>query len=250
MGRASSPAAKAKYAAEGRTQKERSGQLWDGWLCPSNPENIKLTVEAMCELAGKGVDGIHYDYIRYPGSNHCFCDGCRARFEAKYATKVLNWPEELRDNDELRLKWNEFRRSNIDYVVKTVSQRVRRLHPKVEISAAVFPNEISASVSVGQNWSKWCENGWVDIVCPMTYTQSPEKFRSYIRSCRMTAGKVKLYPGIGVSATACPNVGTDEITFAEEVMIAREEGCEGFTLFNFDRRGENAMRSAMNGPLR
>lgn len=249
MGRASSSEAKAQYKRKGRTQKERNGQLWDGWLCPSHPENIQLTVDAMCELAGKGVDGIHYDYIRYPGSNHCCCDGCRRRFEEKYG-KVENWPKALRSNDELRLKWEAFRRSNIDRVVMTVSQRIRPLYPNLEISAAVFPNEISASVSVAQNWSKWCDEGWVDTVCPMTYTQSPEKFRSYIRSCRKAAGKARLYPGIGVSATACPNVGTDEITFADEVMVVREEGCEGFTLFNFDRRGERAMRASLNGPLR
>jgi hypothetical protein len=84
----------------------------------------------------------------------------------------------------------------------------------------------------------------------MTYTQSTEKFRAYVRSCRASAGKAKLYPGIGVSATACPDVGADEITFADEVMIVREEGCDGFTLFNFDRRGERAMKASLNGPLR
>ena len=41
-----------------------------------------MVTDAMCELARMGVDGIHFDYIRYPDSGHCFCSGCRARFEA------------------------------------------------------------------------------------------------------------------------------------------------------------------------
>ena len=41
-----------------------------------------LERDAMLEVATNyDVDGIHFDYIRYPASDHCYCDGCRTRFE-------------------------------------------------------------------------------------------------------------------------------------------------------------------------
>ena len=40
----------------------------------------------MLEVARKyPVDGLHFDYIRYPGRDKCYCDGCRERFEAEIA---------------------------------------------------------------------------------------------------------------------------------------------------------------------
>ena len=68
----------AKLRAEHRTQVSDKGEPCD-WLCPSHPENFKLELESMLEVVRKyDVDGIHFDYIRYPDSNHCWCDGCRA----------------------------------------------------------------------------------------------------------------------------------------------------------------------------
>ena len=32
-------------------------------------------------IVSSEVDGIHFDYIRYPGPDHCFCAPCRERFE-------------------------------------------------------------------------------------------------------------------------------------------------------------------------
>ena len=81
MGSCVDPVFSAKMAATNRTQVAYGGESKPGWLCPSHPDNQKMEIEAMVELAKKGVDGIHFDYIRYPDGNHCFCAGCRARFD-------------------------------------------------------------------------------------------------------------------------------------------------------------------------
>ena len=85
-----------KLRRQGRTQVSAAGEPCD-WLCPSNPENRKLELDSMLEVARKyPVDGLHFDYIRYPDSAHCYCDGCRRRFEAESGRKVLDrdWPKE------------------------------------------------------------------------------------------------------------------------------------------------------------
>ncbi|GAH52104.1 unnamed protein product, partial [marine sediment metagenome] len=73
---------KVRMKAQGRTQVNYNGSSNDRWLCPSHPDNRKLEIESMLEVARKyDVDGLHFDYIRYPGKEGCFCKGCRLRFE-------------------------------------------------------------------------------------------------------------------------------------------------------------------------
>jgi len=92
--RGSSPEAfRERMRREGRLQVDFSGKVDPRWLCPSHPANRKLEIDSMVEVATKyDVAGIHFDYIRYPGRQHCFCDGCRARFEKAIGRKVANWP--------------------------------------------------------------------------------------------------------------------------------------------------------------
>ena len=80
---------------EGRTQINAKGEKLD-WLCPSHPENRKLELESMLEVAEKyPVAGLHFDYIRYPDSSSCFCDGCRERFEKESGKKRRKLAERL-----------------------------------------------------------------------------------------------------------------------------------------------------------
>ena len=91
----------AKLRREGRTQLSNRGEPCD-WLCPSHPDNRRLELESMLEVARKyPVDGLHFDYIRYPDRAHCYCDGCRRRFEAASGRKVLDrdWPKECFSGD-------------------------------------------------------------------------------------------------------------------------------------------------------
>ena len=53
-----------RMSAEGRVQVGYNGKKEDMWLCPSHPENLKFEENAFLELAKKGPDGIHFDYIR------------------------------------------------------------------------------------------------------------------------------------------------------------------------------------------
>ncbi len=225
-----------RMVAEGRVQKLFSGEVETKWLCPSHPANRELEVAAMLEIVRTyDVDGVHFDYIRYPGNDACFCDGCRARFEAVLGHAVATWPADTRKPGEVRAQWLDFRRSAIDAVVRRVSEEARKIRPGVQISAAVFRNWTSDRDSVGQDWKVWCENGWLDFVCPMDYCDSNALFRNMVSSQKAFAGKARLYPGIGLSCWKDPR---DAVKLAEQIAIIRELGVPGFTVFNFDAHAE------------
>ena len=236
MGSHTSQAFADRMAATNRVQVAFNGTVKGRWLCPSNPDNQQMEIDAMCELAHKGVDGIHFDYIRYPDATHCFCAGCRTRFEAFAGGPVTNWPAQVRADESLKLKWAEFRASNITKVVRTVAERVRAESPGVQISAAVFRSPATDADTVGQDWPRWCREGWLDFVCPMDYVESAAMFKSQARVQQEAVGKAKLYPGIGLSCWT--NDGEDAVRLAKQIQAVRDLGLGGFTVFNFDRRAE------------
>ena len=230
---------------EGRVQKLFSGEMKEEWLCPSNPTNQTLEVDSMLEIVRNyEVDGVHFDYIRYPDGNSCFCDGCRARFEAVLGHAVETWPLDTRKVESVRQKWLDFRRSNIDAVVSRVSEEARKIRPGVQISAAVFRNWPIDRDGVGQDWKLWCDKGWLDFVCPMDYIDSNTLFRNVVTAQKAYAGKVPLYPGIGLSCWKDP---LDASKIAEQITALRELDVPGFTVFNYDANAEAVLPSLRLG---
>ncbi len=239
MGSATDPAWVQRMVAAGRVQQDAQGVVSERWLCPSHPENQALEVAAMVDLARRyPIDGLHFDYIRYPDSQHCFCPGCRSRFEAHLGAAVEGWPAAVRQPGALRQRWLDWRREAITAVVRAVSEQARQARPGIRISAAVFRQWPTDRDEVGQDWKLWCERGYLDFVCPMDYTESTRTFQSQVRrQLEWSSGK-PCYPGIGLSCWADPS---DVMLLLEQIAICRELGTGGFTIFNFDRHAREVL---------
>ena len=234
MGWATDQAFVDRVRAEGRVQVSYDGSVSERWLCPSHPDNQALEVESMLEVARSyDVDGLHFDYIRYPGRDSCFCQGCRRRFETAVRQHIPQWPSDVRTDDELAERWLDFRRQQITAVVAAVSERARQIRPKVRVSAAVFRNWPTDRDSVGQDWKLWCERGYLDFVCPMDYFASSATFERAVEQQLTWAGDVRCYPGIGLSVWDEP---ADVPKLIEQINITRRHQTGGFTIFNYGSR--------------
>jgi uncharacterized lipoprotein YddW (UPF0748 family) len=230
LGHAVSKSYVEKMRAEHRLQRKLDGTE-EPWLCPSHPENQKLEIAAMVEVVRKyDVDGIHFDYIRYPGIEYCFCDGCRERFQRASGLTVKNWPRGILTDDTTRDKWNDWRRGNITTVVRSVSEQARAIKPKIKLSAAVYRNWIVDRDGVAQDWKVWCDKGYLDFVCPMDYTANNGRFEAMVSQQVEWAGKTPCYPGLGVSASSS-RFGPDRAI--EQINITRRYGTHGFLIFNY-----------------
>jgi len=225
-----SPSFVEEMRSQGRTQARFDGKPID-WLCPSHPANQKLETDAMVEVATKyDVDGVHFDYIRYPGAFACFCDGCRERFEKTIGEKVAGWPNSLRRRSKHRQAWLDFRRRQITTIVAGVAKGVRKAKPKVKISAAVFNNWQTYRDSLGQDWKLWCDRGYLDFVCPMNYFRDNARFEERVKRQLPWAGNVPCYPGIGMSVWKPPD---DFGKLVKQIEITRRLKTGGFTVFNY-----------------
>jgi uncharacterized lipoprotein YddW (UPF0748 family) len=233
LGRAAPRAFVERMRQEGRLQANARGQE-ELWLCPSHPANQKLEIDSMVEVARRyGVDGIHFDYIRYPDGDHCFCAGCRDRFQQATGIQIQTWPQDVLPGGPARQPWLDWRRANITAVVKAVSEQARSARPGIKLSAAVFPNWRTDRDEVGQDWKLWCEKGYLDFVCPMDYTPSNYRFDNLVTRQIQWAGRTPCYPGIGVSASSS-RFGIDRLI--EEIDTTRRHQTHGFIIFNYGAR--------------
>ena len=216
----------------GRTQVERGGKPRERWLCPSHPLNRQLEIDAMVELAVRYPElaGIHFDYIRYPGGNSCFCQGCRKRFEQTLGRTLDAWPFDERDAKLLEA-WRQFRRDQIDAVVRGVRERLDSLMLKVKVSAAVFSNWPTDRIGIGQDWKLWCDRGWLDFACPMDYTPHRDNFRAQVLTQKDWIAADRLCPGIGMSCWTDP---TNAVRLLQQIEVTRQANVRGFMIFDYD----------------
>lgn len=242
-----------KMRAEGRTQKSISGEEKD-WLCPSHPENQKLEIESMLEVAKKyKVDGVHFDYIRYDGSQYCFCEGCQKRFSDHYfkltGKRITDLPKEIRQDTAIRDAFDHWRADQITTIVRGLRERVDRECPQVKISAAVFRDYPNCKTSVAQDWVRWVHEGYLDFVCPMNYTNSNEVFAGWLKTQNEALGnKIPVYPGIGLWSSSSRQESDQT---ALQIKMARDSGAKGFTIFSLNSRtAAEQLQDFKAGPTR
>jgi uncharacterized lipoprotein YddW (UPF0748 family) len=151
-------------------------------LSPAVP-GVRARLAAICsELAAEyPVDGIHLDYIRYPGSSFGFEGPARAGFFLETGVDPVDlFPSDGRSAAGAREygdAWRDFRARQVTDAVRTVRAELRRVAPEVMLSAAVMADPLSAFEDYGCDWRSWLEQGLVDFAAPMAYTTSPSRAR-------------------------------------------------------------------------
>lgn len=221
----------ARMRMEGRLVETDAGKVMP-WLCPSHPANLQYEKDALRELLTRyAVDGVHLDYIRYPDSHTCYCAGCRARFEDVTGKKVAQWPADVK-SEPLRGRFESWRAARITRLVQDLSSFGRRIRPDLQISAAVYGRYPLCMRSVGQDWGRWLDQGFVDFVCPMDYTEDLQKFRAWTREqTALPCGGERIWTGIGVTAAESR---LDAVAVLDQIAVARQAGAGGFVLFDLN----------------
>ena len=221
-----------KMREAGRTQVSATGQALN-WLCPSHPKNVLLELESALEIvANYDVDGIHLDYIRYPGSHACYCEECRKRFVLATRLQISEWPAAvLPKTGTYSEKYTEWRSQQITRLVRLLHTRLHEADPNIKLSAAVFGWYPGCITTIGQDWIAWAKAGYVDFVCPMNYTEDVNYFTELlVNQLALMPKNVSLYTGIG--ATASNSLLTPDAV-VEQIYLARELGTSGWTIFDY-----------------
>ena len=203
------------------------------WLDPTHPEVRARLLETVKEIASTyKPDGIHLDFIRYPGLPQTLGPRVRARFEAERG-KAANWPACVSEgNGARRRDFLQWRAAKMTDAVQAVRSWLRGAHPRIQLSAAVYGKYPACVDSVGQDWLSWLRTGLIDAALPMNYTEDLTRLNSWLDTqttdSRLAA---RIVSGVGVTAAESR---LSPVQVLEQIQAARKAGCHGFALFDLD----------------
>lgn len=209
------------------------------YTSPANPAVSERVYDIWIDLAERyDLDGIHFDYVRFPSADFDYAWGALNAFRSWVAPRLA--PERLRVLDvafesdpfafvdALPGPWGEFRRAQITRLVERVYFGIKARRPAMVVSAAVFANVTDAYRSRFQDWRTWLDEGVLDVVVPMAYTPENDTFEAQVREAAVSAGRQdRVWAGIGAYLN-----GVDGTL--DKIDIARREGVGGVILFSYD----------------
>jgi uncharacterized lipoprotein YddW (UPF0748 family) len=131
------------------------------------------------------VDGIHFDYIRYPETEARFPRGAAVGYNT---TSLARFRHSIGRQDSLSLpepddpQWTVWRRQQVTQVVRRIYIEAKGINPKLKVSAAVIAwgrpphskrdfNETAPMQRIFQDWRAWLEEGILDLAVPMNYAR-------------------------------------------------------------------------------
>jgi uncharacterized lipoprotein YddW (UPF0748 family) len=226
-------------------QTERAKESSEGlYLDPANPLVRSYFLQVCKEVVeGYDVDGIHLDFIRYPGSRWGFNQGPLEAFIKRWGVdpRLLSvWvqspiPERFIEGKlPLHLRWHyyyyslwaEQKSQYVTELVSAIHQAVKSARPRVVLSAAVFPDPQVAYYSKGQDWPTWMERGYLDLVVPMAYHGDRYRVMAQIAEAKRRAQGHVVFAGLGAWIK-------DPIQIQQEVEGLKGIGVDGFSYFSY-----------------
>ena len=189
------------------------------------------------------VDGVHLDYLRYPGDDFDYGRDTLAAFrrslagdlqpadQRKYDARLASEP--FIYTEAFPVRWRTFRADRLTRLLATVRAAVKQAKPSAILSAAVAPDSTEASGRFLQDWRSWLDRDLLDVVCPMAYTTDAKLFAAQIAADYAVAGSHPLWAGIGAYRLTPAQI-------VENVQAARRVGVSGIILFSYDSLAEPA----------
>jgi uncharacterized lipoprotein YddW (UPF0748 family) len=180
-----------------------------GFLDPALPEVTEFTVNVVMDVVRNyEVDGINFDYIRYPEWESGYNARAIERFQ-----RLTGRSDKPQESDE---EWNAFRREQVTSFLRRCAATVWSEKPQIKITADTIGfggisdgdfTKTGAFKRVHQDWAGWMAEHLLDVNCRMGYKrESVEKqardFRDWARfSVASAAGR---FATIGIGAYLNP----------------------------------------------
>lgn len=158
---------------EDLSEAERKRLKLEGiFLDPGHPRVIAYYRGLVRDLLWHySVDGIHFDYVRYPWADAGYGEESRAAFlAARHEGRI---PVVAADPEAD--PWDAWRIGRVSKTVEALSRVARITAPGVEVSAAVIADPTEARRHCKQDWPTWIQREWCDCVFLMAYTDSTER---------------------------------------------------------------------------
>jgi len=198
------------------------------WASPGIPAVRRYILDVVMDIVTKyDVDGIHFDYIRYPeeasskGYSHDSISV--ARFESA-------------GGNPYKLAWDHWQREQINELVFDAYNAITAAKPWVKVSAAVVGKYIgegwSSYSAVYQDPRAWMEPGKIDFLVPMVYWERSHPTHPFDLLITQWQDRVAynryILPGLSTGLIA--KVGWEELS--AEIQDVRQKRLPGVVFFS------------------
>ncbi len=238
---------------------ENVSRPWYSFISPGVPEVQDYLASLFEELvANYDVDGVHYDYIRYPHEIHEVDPDYKQREKAlgNWSYDPISLARFSRETgvcspDESPEDWTRWRASQISEMVRKADELMRKHDPDIFVSAAVMADPDDAYQTKYQDYITWMKQGWLNAAITMGYTSDNEKYEKRMRNLasRRVEGQY-IVPGLGFK--------NDGETIKKQIELTRQYNMDGFSGFAyshlFDRNNGHAPKQLatelLEGPMK
>ncbi len=191
---------------------------------PSAQQHIRSVVMEIVEKYD--VDGIHFDYIRYP-------EGAPTLGYSHDSISVARF--QSTEGNPYRLSWDDWQREQLNQFVFDAYNDITAGKPWVKVSSAVIGKYSgpgwTAYDAVYQDPRRWMELGKMDFIVPMVYWERAHQTHPFVPLVHEWADRVafdrQVLPGLSVALER--RYGWSEIS--AQIEEVRKEGLPGVVFF-------------------
>ena len=169
------------------------------------------------------LDGIQFDYIRYPDTKpaYGYTKMNIERFKKASKSKIIQ---------EESLIWKNWKRAQVTEFLTGLIKETKRIRPNIQVSATGCAPFVRAYSEAYQDWPSWIKRQIVDFVTVMTYADNVQDFKKYIVEIKKEAGASLDKVDIAIGAYKFLN--SPDI-FKEELKICEESGSSACVILGY-----------------
>ena len=198
------------------------------WISPGIPAARQHVLNVVMDIVRKyDVDGIHFDYIRYPEWSPRYGYSHDSISIARFNSQEAN-PN--------RLSWDHWQREQVNQFVFDAYNFVTAKKPWVKMSASVIGKYMGSGwtsyYAVYQDPRRWMEVGKIDFIVPMVYWEREHRTHPFVPLITEWHDRVaydrQVLPGLSVGLIR--RFGWEEIS--AEIGEVRKKGLPGVVFFS------------------
>lgn len=197
-------------------------------------EELSNLVEEVLR-AYPALDGVQFDYIRYPDKNpfYGYTQMNVERFKKATGRKTVN------ESDKL---WKDWRRDQVTDLLELLVKKTRALRPDIQISTTGCMSYLRAYHEAFQDWPSWLKRHLVDFVTVMSYSRDTSQFEKYLLDAK---SKTEDFGKVNVAIGAYAMESSPE-TFATQFRLCEQAGGGACVILHY---GNLLQNPALTNPL-
>ena len=159
------------------------------FLDPGHPAAAAYLAEVYRNIVRNyAVDGIHFDYIRYPETRERLPRGAPVGYNAVSLARFRRFTGRQDTPAPDDPQWTAWRRQQVTQLVRRVFLEAKAVNPRLKVSAAVIAwgappaaeedfDESAPMQRIFQDWHGWLKEGILDLAVPMNYAREADPVR-------------------------------------------------------------------------